>query len=46
LAIDMLVKKQIPAAEIVTHAFPLEEHGHAFEMVHASKDSVKVMLQP
>lgn len=46
LAIDMLMKNQIPAADIVTHAFPLEKHGEAFEMVHASKDSVKVMLTP
>jgi Zn-dependent alcohol dehydrogenase len=46
LAIDMLVKKQVPVAEIVTHTFPLEQFGKAFQLVLESKDSIKVMLEP
>ena len=46
LAIDMLVKGQVPVDDIVTHAFPLEQFGQAFQMVLESKDSIKVMLEP
>jgi len=46
LAIDMLVKKQVPVADIVTHTFPLAQFGQAFQLVLESKDSIKVMLQP
>ena len=37
LAIDMLLKGHVPADEIVTHAFPLEQYGEAFRMVHEAK---------
>jgi threonine dehydrogenase-like Zn-dependent dehydrogenase len=46
VAIEMLLKGQVPADEIVTHAFPLEEFSEAFQMVHEAKSSIKVMLQP
>jgi threonine dehydrogenase-like Zn-dependent dehydrogenase len=46
LAIEMLLKGQVPAEDIVTHAFPLEQYGEAFNMVHEAKGSIKVMLQP
>ena len=46
LAIEMLLKGQVPAEDIVTHAFPLEQYGEAFQMVHEAKSSIKVMLQP
>jgi threonine dehydrogenase-like Zn-dependent dehydrogenase len=46
LAIEMLLKGQVPAEDIVTHAFPLEQFGEAFNMVHEAKGSIKVMLQP
>jgi len=46
LAIEMLLKEQVPAEDIVTHAFPLEQYGEAFQMVHEAKSSIKVMLQP
>lgn len=45
LAIDMLLKEQVPAEEIVTHSFPLEQHADAFQMVLEAKESIKVMLQ-
>ena len=46
LAIEMLLKGQVPAEDIVTHAFPLEQYGEAFQMVHEAKSSIKVMLTP
>jgi threonine dehydrogenase-like Zn-dependent dehydrogenase len=46
LAMDMIVKRQVPVDDIVTHVFPLEQFDAAFQLVLASKDSIKVMLQP
>ena len=46
LAIEMMLKGQVPAEDIVTHTFPLEQYGEAFNMVHEAKRSIKVMLQP
>jgi erythritol/L-threitol dehydrogenase len=46
LAMDMLVKGQVPVDEIVTHAFPLENYQASLEMVHAADVSIKVMLEP
>jgi threonine dehydrogenase-like Zn-dependent dehydrogenase len=46
LAMDMLCKGQVPAADIVTHTFPLERYGEALALVHEAKTSIKVMLEP
>jgi threonine dehydrogenase-like Zn-dependent dehydrogenase len=46
LAIDMLVKGQIPVDEIVTHEFPMERFDEAFQLVLEPVDSIKVMLRP
>jgi len=46
LAMDMLVKGQVPVDDIVTHVFPLEQFGEAFHLVLESKDCIKVMLRP
>ena len=46
LAMDMLVKGQVPADDIVTHAFPLEDFDEAFQMVKHPGDAIKVMLTP
>jgi len=46
LAIDMLLKGQIPVDEIVTHQFPLAQFGEAFRFVQGAKESIKVMLTP
>ena len=46
LAIDMLIKGQVPVADIVTHEFPLECFSEAFQMVLEPEDSIKVMLRP
>ncbi len=46
LAIDMLLKGQVPVDEIVSHEFPLEQFAEAFQMVIEAKESVKVILKP
>jgi erythritol/L-threitol dehydrogenase len=46
LAVDMMLKGQVPVDEIVTHSFPLEQHAQALEMVLEAKESIKVMFEP
>lgn len=46
MAIDMLQKGLVPADEIVTHEFPLDQFQKAFEMVGEAKESIKVALRP
>ncbi len=46
LAMEMLLKNQVPADKIVTHSFPLSQYQEAMELVHEAKTSIKVMLQP
>ncbi len=46
LAIDMLVHRQVPVDDIVTHASSFEQHAEAFALVHSAKDSIKVVLTP
>ncbi len=46
LAMDMIIKGQVPADDIVTHEFPLSSFNEAFQMVHEAKESIKVMLKP
>ena len=46
LAMDMLVKRQIPVERIVTHRLDLAAYREAIELVHAGRDSIKVMLVP
>jgi threonine dehydrogenase-like Zn-dependent dehydrogenase len=46
LAMDMILKRQVPVDDIVTHEFPLEHHGEAFQMAMEGKESIKVMLNP
>jgi len=36
----------VPVDEIVTHEFPLERFGEAFELVIAARESIKVTLVP
>ena len=46
LAIDMLVKGQIPVREIVTHLMPLQQYQDAIQLVTRGDESIKVMLVP
>jgi erythritol/L-threitol dehydrogenase len=46
LAIDMILKGQVPVDDIVTHQFALDQFDHAFHLVHAAQESIKVVLTP
>ena len=46
LAIDMLVKRQVPVGSIVTHQLPLAEYQQGLDLVYSARDSLKVMLVP
>lgn len=46
LAIDMLVRGQVPVDDIVTHQFPIEQFDQAISLVLEAKDSIKVALTP
>lgn len=46
LVIDMLLKGQVPAEDIVTHQMALENFADGFELVARGEDSIKVMLNP
>jgi erythritol/L-threitol dehydrogenase len=46
LAMEMLLKNQAPADEIVTHAFPMSRYADALELVREAKVSIKVMIEP
>jgi threonine dehydrogenase-like Zn-dependent dehydrogenase len=46
LAIDMLVRNQIPVDAIVTHQMPLEAYMDGISMVHSGQECIKVMLIP
>jgi erythritol/L-threitol dehydrogenase len=46
LAIDMILKGQVPVERIVTHTFPLEAYAQALALVHEADESIKVMLEP
>jgi threonine dehydrogenase-like Zn-dependent dehydrogenase len=46
LAMDMLLKNQVPVGQIVTHAFPLWEYAQALSLVEQAQTSIKVMLEP
>jgi threonine dehydrogenase-like Zn-dependent dehydrogenase len=43
---DMMAKGQVPADEIVSHEYGLEQFSEAFQLVLEPKDSIKVMLKP
>ncbi len=46
LAMEMILKGQVPVDEIVTHSFSLERFDEAFRFVTGAKESIKVMLTP
>lgn len=46
LAIDMLVKKQVPVDSIVTHQLPLESFEKGLDLASSGEESIKVMLTP
>ena len=46
LAMDMIIKGQVPVNDIVTHEFQLKQFGEAFQMVLNPTDSIKVAMKP
>jgi len=47
LAMEMLVKGQVPVDSIVTHQLPLEDYAEGFDlMLTGAQESIKVMLVP
>jgi threonine dehydrogenase-like Zn-dependent dehydrogenase len=46
IAIEFLDKGLINMEGVVTHILPLEQFESAIEMVHAGKESIKVVLKP
>ena len=46
LAVDMLVKGQVPVDDIVTHKLPMASFSEGVEMAHGGGDSIKIMLVP
>jgi threonine dehydrogenase-like Zn-dependent dehydrogenase len=46
VAIDMLVKGQVPVGDIVTHQLPMSAYLDGIEMIHGGGHPIKVMLVP
>ncbi|MBE3142838.1 MAG: erythritol/L-threitol dehydrogenase, partial [Planctomycetes bacterium] len=46
LAMEMMVKGQVPVEDIVTHQFSLEQFQQAFQLALKPVDSIKVMFEP
>jgi threonine dehydrogenase-like Zn-dependent dehydrogenase len=46
LAIDMLVKGQVPTDAIVTHQLPFEDFQEGLKLASSGTESIKVMLVP
>lgn len=45
-AIELIRKKTIPAASLITHRLSLKETGKGFELFAQGKDSLKVIIEP
>ena len=45
-AIEMIVKKQLPLDQIITHELPLREFQKGIDLVAAGTESIKVVLIP
>jgi erythritol/L-threitol dehydrogenase len=44
--IQSLADGQVDASVFITHQLPLEEYVRAIELVHAGRESLKVLLKP
>ncbi|MBN1794762.1 MAG: alcohol dehydrogenase catalytic domain-containing protein [Candidatus Omnitrophica bacterium] len=45
-ALDLITKKQVAVADLITHTLPLTEIQKAFQIVASAKESLKVVLLP
>jgi L-iditol 2-dehydrogenase len=46
IALELIRARRVPAAEMVTHRFPLERTSEAFQAVAAGGESIKVIVTP
>ncbi len=46
IALELIRARRVPAAEMITHRFPLEGIGEAFRTVAAGGESIKVIIEP
>ena len=46
LAIELMRKKKLPLAKLITHRLSLEQAGLGFQLVASSKDCIKVIIEP
>jgi threonine dehydrogenase-like Zn-dependent dehydrogenase len=46
IAIDMLLKNQVPVDDIVNVQLPMASFASGIDMVHSGTESIKVMLVP
>jgi L-iditol 2-dehydrogenase len=45
-SLDLIAKKTVPVADMITHRLPLEEIGEGFRLVMRGRESLKVIIQP
>ena len=45
-ALDLLAKKTVPVADMITHRLPLDEIEEGFDLVLRGRESLKVVIQP
>jgi len=46
LAIELMRKKKLPLAKLITHRLSLEQTGLGFQLVASGKDCIKVIIEP
>jgi L-iditol 2-dehydrogenase len=45
-ALDLISRKAVPVADMITHRLPLEEIQDGFRLVQKSRESLKVIIEP
>ena len=45
-AIELLSKKTLPVAKMITHVLSLAEAGLGFKLMTSGQDSLKVIIEP
>lgn len=45
-ALELIRRKRVKVAEMITHRLPLSEIGKGFQLVSKAKDSLKVIVEP
>ena len=45
-ALDLIARKTVPVADMITHRLPLEKIQEGFRLVQRSRESLKVIIEP